>query len=96
VDRATSVFAGKSKSNFKFPKLHDASHFPHFIREFGQAASFCAAPYESAHRQYVKKPWEMSNKQAASFQGQVGAEGTPATNQMATQIKQQWPALLLA
>lgn len=45
----TTTFAGLSKTDFKFPKLHDATHFADFIQLYGAALGCRASHFESAH-----------------------------------------------
>lgn len=68
----TTTFAGLSKTDFKFPKLHDATHFADFIQLYGAAVGCRASHFESAHKFDVKDAWAASNKQVDSFMGQVG------------------------
>lgn len=82
VQLTKATFAGLSKTDFKFPKMHDAVHFPDFIEMYGAVMGFCAAPFETAHRPFVKAAWDASNKQKASFRGQVGCPQSPADQQL--------------
>ncbi|RHZ60531.1 hypothetical protein Glove_352g8 [Diversispora epigaea] len=52
-----------SKSELQFPKLHSwVFHICSSIREFDAINGYTTETYESLHKDYVKKPYKLTNK----------------------------------
>ncbi|RHZ83933.1 hypothetical protein Glove_86g191 [Diversispora epigaea] len=52
-----------SSSKLQFPKLHSwVFHICSSIREFGAINGYTTETYESLHKDYVKKPYKLTNK----------------------------------
>ncbi|RHZ79316.1 hypothetical protein Glove_149g75 [Diversispora epigaea] len=52
-----------SSSKLQFPKLHSwVFHICSSIREFGTINGYTTETYESLHKDYVKKPYKLTNK----------------------------------
>ncbi|RHZ82833.1 hypothetical protein Glove_103g124 [Diversispora epigaea] len=57
------LFKEHSKSELQFPKLHSwVFHIYSSIREFGVINGYTTETYESLHKDYVKKPYKLTNK----------------------------------
>ncbi|RHZ75419.1 hypothetical protein Glove_214g1 [Diversispora epigaea] len=57
------LFKEHSKSELQFPKLHSwVFHICSSIREFGAINGYTTETYESLHKNYVKKPYKLTNK----------------------------------
>ncbi|RHZ66061.1 hypothetical protein Glove_309g98 [Diversispora epigaea] len=57
------LFKEHSKSELQFPKLHSwVFHICSSIREFGAINGYTTETYESLHKDYVKKPYKLTNK----------------------------------
>ncbi|RHZ54579.1 hypothetical protein Glove_426g97 [Diversispora epigaea] len=57
------LFKEHSKSELQFPKLHSwVFHICSSIREFGTINEYTTETYESLHKDYVKKPYKLTNK----------------------------------
>ncbi|RHZ48439.1 hypothetical protein Glove_551g2 [Diversispora epigaea] len=57
------LFKEHSKSELQFPKLHSwVFHICSSIREFGVINGYTTETYESLHKDYVKKPYKLTNK----------------------------------
>ncbi|RHZ87029.1 hypothetical protein Glove_41g64 [Diversispora epigaea] len=57
------LFKEHSKSELQFPKLHSwVFHICSSIREFGVINWYTTETYESLHKDYVKKPYKLTNK----------------------------------
>ncbi|RHZ76837.1 hypothetical protein Glove_188g59 [Diversispora epigaea] len=57
------LFKEHSKSELQFPKLHSwVFHICSSIREFGTISGYTTETYESLHKDYVKKPYKLTNK----------------------------------
>ncbi|RHZ71444.1 hypothetical protein Glove_258g29 [Diversispora epigaea] len=57
------LFKEHSKFEFQFPKLHSwVFHICSSIREFGAINEYTTEIYESLHKDYVKKPYKLTNK----------------------------------
>ncbi|RHZ49132.1 hypothetical protein Glove_529g10 [Diversispora epigaea] len=57
------LFKEHSKSELQFPKLHLwVFHICSSIREFGAINGYTTETYESLHKDYVKKPYKLTNK----------------------------------
>src|SRR6185436_11144441 len=56
-------FKEYSSSKLQFPKLHSwVFHICSSIREFGAINGCTTETYESLHKDYVKKPYKLTNK----------------------------------
>ena len=63
------LFKSYSRSELKLPKLHNwMYHIISSIKEFGAINGFTTETYEFLHKDYVKKPYRVSNKRKASEQ----------------------------
>ncbi|RHZ90130.1 hypothetical protein Glove_7g26 [Diversispora epigaea] len=57
------LFEEYSSSKLQFPKLHSwVFHICSSIREFGVINGYTTETYESLHKDYVKKPYKLTNK----------------------------------
>ncbi|RHZ52876.1 hypothetical protein Glove_456g1 [Diversispora epigaea] len=57
------LFEEYSSSKLQFPKLHSwVFHICSSIREFGAINGYTTETYESLHKDYVKKPYKLTNK----------------------------------
>ncbi|RHZ48106.1 hypothetical protein Glove_558g12 [Diversispora epigaea] len=57
------LFEEYSSSKLQFPKLHSwVFHICSSIREFGAINRYTTETYESLHKDYVKKPYKLTNK----------------------------------
>ncbi|RHZ83382.1 hypothetical protein Glove_95g13 [Diversispora epigaea] len=57
------LFKEYSKSELQFPKLHSwVFHICSSIREFGDINGYTTETYKSLHKDYVKKPYKLTNK----------------------------------
>ncbi|RHZ76016.1 hypothetical protein Glove_208g228 [Diversispora epigaea] len=57
------LFKEHSKSKLQFPKLHSwVFHICSSIREFGTINGYTTETYENLHKDYVKKPYKLTNK----------------------------------
>ncbi|RHZ44178.1 hypothetical protein Glove_755g3 [Diversispora epigaea] len=57
------LFKEHSKSELQFPKLHLwVFHICSSIREFGAINGYTTETYESLHKDYIKKPYKLTNK----------------------------------
>ncbi|RHZ84725.1 hypothetical protein Glove_78g31 [Diversispora epigaea] len=57
------LFKEHSKSELQFPKLHSwVFHICSSIREFGAINGYTTETYESLHKDYIKKPYKLTNK----------------------------------
>ncbi|RHZ73783.1 hypothetical protein Glove_229g36 [Diversispora epigaea] len=57
------LFKEHSKSELQFPKLHSwVFHICSSIREFGTINRYTTETYESLYKDYVKKPYKLTNK----------------------------------
>ncbi|RHZ60532.1 hypothetical protein Glove_352g9 [Diversispora epigaea] len=57
------LFKEHSKSELQFPKLHSwVFHICSSIREFDAINGYTTETYESLHKDYVKKPYKLTNK----------------------------------
>ncbi|RHZ80684.1 hypothetical protein Glove_132g242 [Diversispora epigaea] len=57
------LFKEHSKSELQFSKLHSwVFHICSSIREFGAINGYTTETYESLHKDYVKKPYKLTNK----------------------------------
>ncbi|RHZ81329.1 hypothetical protein Glove_121g33 [Diversispora epigaea] len=57
------LFKEHSKSELQFSKLHSwVFHICSSIREFGTINGYTTETYESLHKDYVKKPYKLTNK----------------------------------
>ncbi|RHZ49790.1 hypothetical protein Glove_511g19 [Diversispora epigaea] len=57
------LFKEHSKSELQFPKLHSwVFHICSSIHEFGAINGYTTETYESLHKDYVKKPYKLTNK----------------------------------
>ncbi|RHZ86225.1 hypothetical protein Glove_53g64 [Diversispora epigaea] len=57
------LFEEYSSSKLQFPKLHSwVFHICSSIREFGAINEYTTEIYESFHKDYVKKPYKLTNK----------------------------------
>lgn len=57
------LFEEYSLSKLQFPKLHSwVFHICSSIREFGAINGYTTETYESLHKDYVKKPYKLTNK----------------------------------
>ncbi|RHZ71093.1 hypothetical protein Glove_262g1 [Diversispora epigaea] len=57
------LFKEHSKSELQFPKLHSwVFHICSSIHEFGAINGYTTETYESPHKDYVKKPYKLTNK----------------------------------
>ena len=57
------IFSKYSKSGLQLLKLHAwCHHLIPAIKEFGSVNSMTTETYETLHKTYVKKPYQMSNK----------------------------------
>ncbi|RHZ82925.1 hypothetical protein Glove_103g163 [Diversispora epigaea] len=63
VDELYEDSGKHSKSELQFPKLHSwVFHIYSSIREFGAINGYTTETYESLHKDYVKKPYKLTNK----------------------------------
>jgi hypothetical protein len=59
-----SLFKSYSASNLKYPKLHSwIYHTADLIKKYGCLNGFSTETYESLHRDFVKTPYYLTNKQ---------------------------------
>ncbi|RHZ72445.1 hypothetical protein Glove_242g55 [Diversispora epigaea] len=57
------LFEEYSPSKLQFPKLHSwVFHICSSIREFGAINGYTTETYESLHKDYIKKPYKLTNK----------------------------------
>ncbi|RHZ81298.1 hypothetical protein Glove_122g96 [Diversispora epigaea] len=57
------LFKEHSKSKLQFPKLHSwVFHICSSIHEFGAINEYTTETYKSLHKDYVKKPYKLTNK----------------------------------
>ncbi|RHZ80938.1 hypothetical protein Glove_130g69 [Diversispora epigaea] len=58
------LFEEYSSSKLQFPKLHSwVFHICFSIREFGAINGYTTETYESLHKDYVKKPYKLTNNE---------------------------------
>ena len=51
-------------SEFKYPKLHSwIYHITELIKKYGSLNGFSTETYESLHKDFVKTPYYLTNKQ---------------------------------
>jgi len=63
------LFQQYSRSGLKLLKLHNwMYHIINSIEEYGAINGFTTETYEFLHKDYVKKPYRVSNKRKASEQ----------------------------
>ncbi|RHZ89808.1 hypothetical protein Glove_9g242 [Diversispora epigaea] len=57
------LFKEHSKSELQFPKLHSwVFHICSSVRKFGVINGYTTETYENLHKDYVKKPYKLTNK----------------------------------
>ena len=57
------IFSEFSRSGLQLPKLHAwCYHMIPAIQEYGSINSITTETYETLHKNYVKRPYRMSNK----------------------------------
>ena len=63
------LFKTYSPSELKLPKLHSwIYHTTDLIKKYGSLNRFCTETYESLHKDFVKTPYYLSNKQNIEIQ----------------------------
>ncbi|CAB4478565.1 unnamed protein product [Rhizophagus irregularis] len=63
------LFSSYSVSQLQLPKFHSwVYHIISSITEYGAVNNFTTETYETLHKEYVKNPYQMSNKRDASSQ----------------------------
>jgi len=63
------LFKTYSLSELKLPKLYSwIYHTTDLIKKYGSLNGFCTETYESHHKDFVKTPYYLSNKQNIEIQ----------------------------
>ena len=64
-----NIFQTSTSSELKFPKLHSwVYHTIDLIRKYGTLNGFSTETYESLHKDFVKTPYYLTNKQNIEIQ----------------------------
>lgn len=63
------MFQNISPSELKLPKLHSwLYHIVNSIKSFGAVNGFTTETYENLHKEYVKTPYQLTNKKNIEVQ----------------------------